>query len=60
MPQMEEVELTFRRRSSTNFVDEDIDLDDDEKVEEDSQLLSPTTKKSGKSFNRSSAKNKTR
>ena len=60
MPQMEEVELTFRRRSSTNFVDEDIDLDDDEEVEEDSHLLSPTTKKSGKSINRSSAKNKTR
>ena len=60
MPQMEEVELTYRRRSSINFVEEDIDLDDDEEVEEDSHLLSPTTKKSGKSFNRSSAKNKTR
>ena len=60
MPQTEEVELTYRRRSSANFVEEDIDLDDDEEVEEDSHLLSPTTKKSGKSFNRSSAKNKTR
>lgn len=60
MPQTEEVELTYRRRSSVNFVEEDIDLDDDEEVEEDSHLLSPTTKKSGKSFNRSSAKNKTR
>ena len=60
MPQMEEVELTYRRRSSINFVEEDIDLDDDEEVEEDSHLLSPTTKKSGKSFNRSSAKDKTR
>ena len=60
MPQTEEVELTYRRRSSINFVEEDIDLDDDEEVEEDSHLLSPTTKKSGKSFNRSSAKDKTR
>ena len=60
MPQTEEVELTYRRRSTINFIEEDIDLDDDEEVEEDSHLLSPTTKKSGKSFNRSSAKDKTR
>ena len=59
MPRMEEVELTNRRRSSVNFVEEDIDLDDEE-VEEDSHLLSPTTKKAGKSYNRSYAKHKTR